>query len=160
MRLVLTFMFFAASTTIAAPINKCVGPDGRITFSQTSCSNQDTVERIEVRVQNSGMRLANEVTAAAQEGEGTQAPAPAVLRPALGQQGTCGANFSSQEIRKAIIEKRIIVGMTGKDARRAWGDPSTVNRTSHGDSQWVYDRGPGNTQYLYVNHNDCVTAWN
>lgn len=159
MHLVLFLLFFVASAVIAAPINKCTDADGRVTFSQTSCGKQDAVERIEVRVHNSGIGLAKEASTDVLKEAEEAAPA-ARPRAAPVVPSACGSNYSSQEIRKAIIEKRVFVGMTGKDARRSWGSPSTINRSSYGDSQWVYDRGPGSTQYLYVDHNDCVTAWN
>lgn len=160
MRLIVVTLLLSCSVLIsarsnAATVYKCVSPDGRTTFSQVSCGSQDSFEQVDIQVQNSGMRLAEELPTSNQS-ETKQAP----REPRLVERTACGSDLSSQQVRKAIIEKRIFVGMSGKDAQRAWGSPTRINSNSYGAAQWVYDRGPGSTQYLYVNDADCVTAWN
>lgn len=53
----------------------------------------------------------------------------------------------------AVANGRVMVGMTAQQVRRAWGTPTTINKTvgGHGVSeQWVYDRGDFRAQYVYL----------
>lgn len=52
-------------------------------------------------------------------------------------------------IDAAIAKRRVIVGMSSGEARQAWGEPQSINRTVSGRSvheQWVYGIG----SYLYI----------
>lgn len=53
---------------------------------------------------------------------------------------------------------KVMVGMTTAQVRRAWGAPSTINRSSYGSEQWVYRSGRSKAQYVYV-EDGVVTAW-
>jgi hypothetical protein len=60
----------------------------------------------------------------------------------------------------AVAKGRVMVGMTAQQVRRAWGTPSSVNKSvgSYGvHEQWVYDRGQAGSQYVYVD-DGVVTA--
>lgn len=55
--------------------------------------------------------------------------------------------------RNAVRRSQIFVGMRAADARRSWGNPTSVNRSHYGSGvkeQWVYHHGPGKSQYVYV----------
>lgn len=59
---------------------------------------------------------------------------------------------------RAAREGRVVVGMSGDQARRVWGEPNKINRTSAADGQheqWIFRRGRG--AYIYVD-NGIVTA--
>ncbi len=66
-----------------------------------------------------------------------------------------GPAMSTREVQ--LIEManrgRVMAGMTSDQVRIAWGHPTSVNRsvvagTVH--EQWVYRRGPGVAQYIYL----------
>ena len=60
-------------------------------------------------------------------------------------------------IRKAIGERKIVLGMTARQLQFSWGQPETVNSTvnAHGRSeQWVYEMG----QYVYLD-NGKIVSW-
>lgn len=59
------------------------------------------------------------------------------------------------EMTRAVLERRVRVGMTSTMLREAWGDPRRINRTetsSGTHEQWVY-----HTAYIYV-ENGRVTS--
>jgi len=56
-------------------------------------------------------------------------------------------------IRLAVLEKRVVIGMTAAQVQEAWGQPTNVNRSvSAGgtNEQWVYPRGAAKTNYVYL----------
>jgi hypothetical protein len=56
-----------------------------------------------------------------------------------------------QTITEAVLNHRVVVGMTAEQCRMAWGNPLEVNRTlltSGKNEQWVY---AGN-RYLYIDN--------
>jgi hypothetical protein len=59
-------------------------------------------------------------------------------------------------IEQAVIERRLVIGMTAEQARTAWGKPDGVNETITARGrfeQWIYGRG----QYLHF-ENDILTS--
>ena len=62
----------------------------------------------------------------------------------------------SFEITRAVIQRRVTIGMTAEMVREAWGPPRKINETvtaSGRDEQWVYDAD----QYVYL-RNGVVRA--
>jgi hypothetical protein len=60
------------------------------------------------------------------------------------------------DVKTAILEKKVFIGMTAEQARLAWGKPQNINRSVYSfgvHEQWVY--GSGN--YLYF-ENDKLTS--
>ena len=55
-------------------------------------------------------------------------------------------------VGEAIMLNKVMTGMTASEVRRSWGSPDDINTTVTSGSrseQWVYDRGPGRSQYVY-----------
>lgn len=154
--LLLAFMLAAADAS-AAKLNKCVDDRGHVTFTQTTCPGGLVGESIKVGKGGAGMWLG-------------PVGSPVVDEPASGASqgggqvdvigGSVCDGGSDQEIRTAIVRRQVYAGMTAKQATQAWGSPSEINRSSSGDDQWVYYRGPGNMQFIYVDQSGCVTGWN
>lgn len=60
------------------------------------------------------------------------------------------------QIEKAILDRKVQIGMTDEQVKLSWGNPRTINRTvmvNHVSEQWVY----GST-YLYFD-NGVLTSW-
>lgn len=55
---------------------------------------------------------------------------------------------------KMVLAQKIQVGMPTKLVVYAWGQPESINRSSSGSEQWVY-----NGRYLYI-RNGKVESWN
>jgi hypothetical protein len=63
----------------------------------------------------------------------------------------------SERIRRAILEGKLVLGMSAEEARAAWGAPSRVNKTVNAytvSEQWVY----GDDDYVYF-ENGKINSW-
>ena len=66
------------------------------------------------------------------------------------------SNGQREAIQLAINQRRVLIGMTAAQAREAWGNPSSINRTESAygaREQWVYGIG----EYVYL-RNDVVES--
>ena len=55
------------------------------------------------------------------------------------------------QIEKAILDRKVQVGMTDEQVKLSWGNPGKINRTvtvNHVSEQWVY----GSSTYLYFDN--------
>lgn len=60
--------------------------------------------------------------------------------------------------RNATVKGQILMGMTPKEVKRAWGRPTEINASGgkYGSSeQWVYDR-PSGREYIYLDDGEVV----
>lgn len=58
-------------------------------------------------------------------------------------------------IQLAVLEKRVVIGMTAEQVQAAWGHPTSVNRTvsdRNTTEQLVYRRGSAKTSYVYLDN--------
>lgn len=62
------------------------------------------------------------------------------------------------ELRQAIIQKTIRVGMKAADVKRSWGEPTRVRRAHPGDDEWEYWH-PAGDQIVSIGPDGCVTGW-
>lgn len=68
-------------------------------------------------------------------------------------------NAYRQRFEGLVATGKVAIGMTEDQARRAWGSPDKINPTitERGRrEQWVYRRGPGDSQYIYVENGEVV----
>jgi hypothetical protein len=153
------FLILVTNSALGATMNKCVDGAGNVTFTQQACAGGGSGERISVQSASQGMVIASPSQIQQPEHE-TRPSAGSARVDVVGETvSPCGA-VSSQEIRKAVVQKKIFAGMTSKDAVSSWGKPNKINASSAGPDQWVYYRSDSDAQYLYVDRLGCVTAWN
>lgn len=67
-------------------------------------------------------------------------------------------NFSSSEVRKAVIKKTIMVGMAPGDVKRSWGDPTKIRSAHPGGDEWEY-WNPAGDQIVSFGSDGCVIGW-
>jgi len=68
----------------------------------------------------------------------------------------------STEIKYAVQNQEIVIGMTERQARLSWGQPDDINRTVTSETrneQWVYGDGPEKS-YLYFENGELTTYQN
>lgn len=140
----------AAPVAMAAPVYKCVGGDGKTTFSQHGCGQGSSAEVVSpkaIRPSGSGpaVKLAT--------------PSSAPARPRVKRTFNHCGDLTQVDIAYLNGRGQIQVGMTAEDVRRSIGGPSSVNRASYGD-QWIYEQPDGSRLYLYIDPDGCFTAWN
>jgi hypothetical protein len=69
------------------------------------------------------------------------------------QQAADQAAAQRRAIDDLVKAGKIVVGMSAEDARAAWGEPTTVNRTvgaAGASEQWVYRLYGGRANYVYI----------
>lgn len=110
------FLGTAACLALAAPawaINKCTGPDGKVSFQDAPCAGAGKGEKIEVRLSSSGIGTAAAAPAAATPASGASAAAPAAgaasapataTAPPARKEGAFGETWR----RKTDLEQRLI----------------------------------------------------
>ncbi len=120
----------------ALAINKCTDKNGKVTYQEHSCSNSDASSQA--------------VKTAPSLSTGDDAAGQARL-----------AKIKSDNAKfDAMIDGKVMRGMSESQVQNAWGRPSKINRSvgSYGThEQWVYDRGRNGSQYIYF-ENGVVTS--
>jgi len=69
----------------------------------------------------------------------------------------CGSQLTTRDRRRAIIEKRIVPGMTQEDVQSALGTPDRVT-TTNGRTQWRYESERGRSRTVTLDNEGCVTT--
>src|SRR5574337_405170 len=142
-----------AAIPAQADMYKC-NEGGKVVYADQPCASN--AER--VRVYNNSNPSAEDAAAAdaqlsrLRQQQAAEDAARDVARAAEGQRAADRLAYAGRA-REAVQSHRVFVGMTAEDARKSWGEPTKINRTITAGStneQWVYRRGPGAAQYLYV----------
>ena len=126
-----TLLIATATMLVAAPawaVNKCKGPDGKVSFQDAPCSGQG--EKIEVRPASGHAD-------------------PAKQGDALAQRDKLKADNAMAE---AIRTHKPLVGMTAAQLQESMGTPTRVNASNYNGvlhDQLIYER-PGETWYVYT----------
>lgn len=147
-RFLIALTMLCASSTYATTVNKCADAAGRITFTQSACSGGVQAESVKIVQSSGGFDMSDALRSESFKEPVEQAP---IIEP---ETGAC-LPHSSQKIRTAIIRNRVMVGMKSSDVIKSLGRPFRINRSSHGNAQWVY-----NGLYLYIDDYGCVASWN
>lgn len=70
------------------------------------------------------------------------------------------ASFEHANSIAAIREGKVVVGQTGEQVTKSWGEPVRKNESGNGSiQQWVYVNSDGSRQYVYFKDGK-VTGWN
>lgn len=147
-RFLLALTMLCASSSYATTVNKCVDATGKITFTQSACGSGIQTESVKIVQSSGGFDMSDALRSESFKEPVERAP---IVEP---EKGSC-LPHSDQTIRTAIIQHRIMVGMKKSDAIKSWGLPFRINRSSHGNAQWVY-----NGTYLYIDDYGCIASWN
>ena len=126
--LLLTIVLLTATNTWA--VNKCKGPDGKISFQDAPCAD-GTGEKLNIR---------------------ERAPSRTTTDLESTQQGQIASLRAQNEISAAIREGRPVIGMTVKQLNESMGLATKVNTHSlNGEmrEQAIFERDNG-TWYVYT----------
>lgn len=132
----------------AAAVYKCVGENGKTTFSDKPCvAGGEVVTTTAPRPSGDGpaIKLAD----------------PAKVPPVQYKRRSynhCG-DLTQVDIVHANSRGQVMLGMTAEDVRKSWGSPKQINRSADGE-QWVYPIDEYRSRYLYIDNNQCFTYWN
>lgn len=123
---VLAIAAIALAVSPAWAVNKCAGPDGVVVFQDAPCAGKGET----VRILGAGRADPN-------------SPATQYWQ----------REAARQKRSEAVAEGKVSVGMSAQEVRDSWGNPTKINKTVTGggaSEQWVYRRGRGLDQYVYL----------
>lgn len=156
-QLAIAALLFAGNVG-AVKLNKCVDRSGNVTFTQQACADGSGGELVRVQSGGAGMSLAPSMPVAEEEPNSSNGSKEITVVGGP-EAGACGV-LDERSARTAIVQNKIAVGMTAKQAIQSWGNPTRVNSASSGLTQWVYETGPVSAQYIYIDTRGCVADWN
>ncbi|MGB8921508.1 MAG: cell envelope protein SmpA [Pseudomonas sp.] len=138
----------------ATTLHRCEAPDGRITFTSLSCASDELLSVQEVHPYSPGSVVAIMPEHNHEETSSMKARSrePSIIGR---MQDKCGNLIDARQRREAIINQRVIAGMSQQDVESALGKPDKVNiRTS--TTSYRYDLKRGRSAQVDFDEKGCV----
>lgn len=149
-----------ATAAQAASVNKCVGPDGKITFTQQACAGGGMPTGV-VDARNpppSGSGPAVEMTSPQWSFDEVEQPRQQARVTVIGgrEDKTCSTGLSEQDERTATVRGQAVQGMTRSQIESIYGRPHTTS-TANGRVNYRY-WSDHNREYVSVrfDENGCA----
>lgn len=139
---------------LATTVHRCEAADGRITFTTLSCTTGDSLSLQDVRTFTPGSTTALMPEAGIRETSGTKIKRrdPTVVGMT---EDKCGNLISAKERRKAIINQRIVAGMSQQDVESALGKPDKISIRNSATS-YRYDTQRGRSAHIEFDEKGCT----
>ena len=140
--------------SMAATVHRCEGEDGRVTFTTMSCGNGERLSLQEVRPFTPGslVGLMPEAEPRGLSNKKVRNKEPTVVGRT---DDKCGNLISAGERRQAIINRRIIAGMSQQDVESALGKPDKVT-TRNASTSYRYDNKRGRSAHIEFDEKGCT----
>ncbi|VVQ04500.1 hypothetical protein PS918_04516 [Pseudomonas fluorescens] len=139
----------------ATSIHRCEAASGHITFTTLSCAPDDNLSLQQVRTFTPG----NTVTALMPEVESRGVPGKNISRrdpTVVGKtEDKCGNLISNKERRAAIINQRIIAGMSQQDVESALGKPDKIS-IRNSSTNYRYETKRGRSANIEFDERGCT----
>ncbi|MCU1773580.1 cell envelope protein SmpA [Pseudomonas sp. 13B_3.2_Bac1] len=155
-----TFRFVVASLLCLPPagvantLHRCEAPDGGITFTTLSCANDEQLSLQQVKPYSPGsvVPIMPEHNHEEIYGMTIRGREPGIVGRL---EDKCGNLINARQRRAAIINQRVIAGMSQQDVESALGKPDKVNiRTS--TTSYRYDLKRGRSAQVDFDEKGCV----
>ena len=147
----LLFSPWATATTV----HRCEASNGHITFTTLSCANGESHSLQEVRTFTPG----STVTALIPEAETHPTSSAKITRRALivvgGAEDKCANQISAEERRTAIINQRVIAGMSQQDVESALGKPDKIS-IRNSSTSYRYETKRGRSANIEFDERGCT----
>lgn len=153
---VLTSLLFLPPAGAATSLHRCEAPDGSITFTSMSCANGEklSVQEVHPYLPGSVVAIMPEHNHEEISGMKNTGREPGIVGRT---QDKCGNLIDARQRREAIINRRVIAGMSQQDVESALGKPDKVNiRTS--TTSYRYDLKRGRSAQVDFDERGCVKA--
>ncbi|MGY1891683.1 cell envelope protein SmpA [Pseudomonas asplenii] len=150
----LTCLLFLPPAEGAATLHRCEAIDGSITFTSMSCASgeQRSVQAVHPYMPGSVVAVMPEHNHEEISGMKIKGREPGVAGTV---EDPCGNLIDARQRREAIINQRVIAGMTQQDVESALGKPDKVNiRTS--TTSYRYDLKRGRSAQVDFDERGCV----
>ncbi|MFJ2323721.1 cell envelope protein SmpA [Pseudomonas sp. NPDC087817] len=153
-RFVLSSLLCLPPAGAATTLHRCEAADGSITFTSMSCASGErrSVQEVHPYLPGSVVAIMPEHNHEEISAMKTNGREPGVAGRTEAQ---CGNLIDARQRREAIINRRIIAGMSQQDVESALGKPDKVNiRTS--TTSYRYDLKRGRSAQVDFDERGCV----
>lgn len=149
------FILLCPPWAIATTIHRCEATNGQITFTTLGCAIGENLSPQEIQTYTPGSAM----TALMPETEFRDTPVTTTQKRALvvvGQtEDKCGNLVSARERREAIMNKRIIAGMSQQDVESALGKPDKIT-IRNSSTRYRYDSKRGRSAQIEFDDRGCT----
>ncbi len=138
----------------ATTVHRCEAANGRITFTTLGCATDDSLSLQDVRTFTPGSTVALMPEADARETSGMKIKRrePTVV----GQtEDKCGNVINARERREAIINQRVVAGMSQQDVESALGKPDKIT-VRNSTTSYRYDTKRGRSAQVEFDEKGCT----
>lgn len=139
-----------------ATIHRCEAPDGRITFTTMSCAIDESLSYQEVTPYRLGTTITRLPQQQHREPPGLKIDHrdPVVVGQAVDK---CGNLISASERREAIINQRVIAGMSQQEVESALGKPDKIS-IRNSSTRYHYQTKRGRSANIEFDERGCTTG--
>ncbi|EJL96584.1 hypothetical protein PMI18_04679 [Pseudomonas sp. GM102] len=139
---------------LATTVHRCEAANGHITFTTLSCTAGESLSLQDVRtfLPGSAIPLMPEADARETSGMKIQRREPTVVGQS---EGKCGDLLSAKERRIAIINQRVVAGMTQQEVESALGKPDKIS-TRNSATSYRYDNKRGRSANIEFDEKGCT----
>ena len=152
----LTALLCLPTTGNTTTLHRCEAADGSLTFTTLSCANNERLLLQEVRPYSPGSTVALIPEARHEEISGMNIRKREMA--VVGRtQDKCGDLIDARHKREAIINQRIIAGMSQQDVESALGKPDKIS-IRNSAMTYRYDLKRGRSAQVEFDEKGCVTG--
>ena len=139
---------------VATTVQRCEAANGRITFTTLGCAAGENVSLQDARAFTPGSTMALMPPAEPRETSGMKIRSrePTVVGQA---QDKCGNLINARERQEAIINQRVIAGMSQQDVESALGKPDRISIRNSATS-YRYDTLRGRSAQVEFDERGCT----
>jgi hypothetical protein len=139
---------------LATTVHRCEAPNGHITFTTLSCTAGESLSYQDVRtfLPGSTTPLMPEADFRETSGMKIQRREPTVVSQS---EDKCGNLLSAKERRIAIINQRVVAGMSQQDVESALGKPDKIS-TRNSAMSYRYDNKRGRSANIEFDEKGCT----
>lgn len=139
---------------LANTVQRCEAADGRITFTTLSCAAGERASLQDVRTFTPGSTVALMPPAEPRESSAMNMKrrGPTVVGRT---QDKCGNLISARERREAIINQRVVAGMSQQDVESALGKPDKIS-IRNSATTYRYDTRRGRSAQVEFDERGCT----
>ncbi|TVT84103.1 cell envelope protein SmpA [Pseudomonas sp. H3(2019)] len=147
-------LIFPPLLTIAATVHRCEDAKGRITYTTLSCPPGEALSR--QNIYNPSVFTFEAILPSANHQEISGIKSAPRDPTVVGQMNDkCGNLLSAKERREAIINQRIVPGMSQQDVESALGKPDKIS-IRNATTNYRYDSKKGRSAHIVFDEKGCV----
>lgn len=138
----------------AGTVHRCEAPNGQVTFTTLSCTAGERLSLQDVHTFTPGstMALMPEANIGETSGIKNQRRAPTIVGQA---EDKCGNLINAKERRTAIINQRVVAGMSQQDVESALGKPDKIS-IRNSSTSYRYDAKRGRSAHVEFDEKGCT----